>query len=403
MAYVPPSAVQFRVQMATYSDQWGAAIIDGGTVESKALLTACEAIYRQMRVGVPKGSAAALAHLHSRLAAEPLQLIIALKDGAKSMTVLGITVVRIYENTFNGTKLLIEAMHTDPEWRSRGVGRAMMNAVKALADRSNAKEVTCQVDSQAARAQRFFMRERLDLQCLAFRGSSAVGARVADAQPSASPAASPASNPNGTIGYPVAAPGGAAFVTGGGTPGFGAGSAPVFPQSLAFDVHVITDGRSRTIAHEGLLRAAERVHRQLRPNMTEYDNSEEYVQRMRRIVADGGQMAVAVARSTPTQVYAYSAPVVLGLVVFRFYTAFLGEKLRSWVDDLVTDSNQRSRGVGAALLESVRLQARQIGVDDVQLDSGVQRYRAHKFYFRENLVVDAFSYGGSNAHLPPLL
>jgi GNAT superfamily N-acetyltransferase len=79
-----------------------------------------------------------------------------------------------------------------------------------------------------------------------------------------------------------------------------------------------------------------------------------------------------------------------------------GGALRSWVDDLGTLSSQRSRGVGMALLECVRAQARAASVPDVLLDSGCHRFRAHAFYYRESLVVNAFSFCGPLKPLPEL-
>jgi hypothetical protein len=47
-------------------------------------------------------------------------------------SVLGVTVVRVYENTFNGTKVHLEGMCTDAPQRSRGIGREMMVRGRAL-------------------------------------------------------------------------------------------------------------------------------------------------------------------------------------------------------------------------------------------------------------------------------
>jgi len=54
-----------------------------------------------------------------------------------------------------------------------------------------------------------------------------------------------------------------------------------------------------------------------------------------------------------------------------------------YLDDLVTDGTRRSRGHGKRLLDWLCAQAREEGCDELHLDSGVQRYAAHRFYLRD--------------------
>jgi GNAT superfamily N-acetyltransferase len=58
-----------------------------------------------------------------------------------------------------------------------------------------------------------------------------------------------------------------------------------------------------------------------------------------------------------------------------------------YVDDLVTASDQRGRGVGAALLSELESRAREAGCGVLDLDSGADREDAHRFYFREGMVI----------------
>lgn len=58
-----------------------------------------------------------------------------------------------------------------------------------------------------------------------------------------------------------------------------------------------------------------------------------------------------------------------------------------YVDDLVTDSCHRSSGQGAALLEWLVEHAREQGCRELHLDSGVQRYDAHRFYLRHRMEI----------------
>lgn len=69
----------------------------------------------------------------------------------------------------------------------------------------------------------------------------------------------------------------------------------------------------------------------------------------------------------------------------------LGENLSRgkflYVDDLVTAEAARSRGHGKAMLAWLEDLARQAGCAALSLDSGVQRYAAHRFYLRERLDI----------------
>lgn len=58
-----------------------------------------------------------------------------------------------------------------------------------------------------------------------------------------------------------------------------------------------------------------------------------------------------------------------------------------YVDDLVTASASRSAGVGRALLRHLEERARDAGCTVLDLDSGVQRFDAHRFYLRERMNI----------------
>src|SRR5881628_1862523 len=82
---------------------------------------------------------------------------------------------------------------------------------------------------------------------------------------------------------------------------------------------------------------------------------------------------------------------VRGVAVYRINENTF-EGLHLYVDDLVTDEKLRSRGVGHALMEHLRELARAADCEACTLDSGTQRTRAHKFYFREEMVVSSFHF-----------
>ena len=78
----------------------------------------------------------------------------------------------------------------------------------------------------------------------------------------------------------------------------------------------------------------------------------------------------------------------LGVAGWRFVAdTFTGRKLS--VDDLVTDPSARSTGVGTALLTELDEVARRAGCSRLDLDSGVQRFDAHRFYLRERMDITA--------------
>jgi GNAT superfamily N-acetyltransferase len=58
-----------------------------------------------------------------------------------------------------------------------------------------------------------------------------------------------------------------------------------------------------------------------------------------------------------------------------------------YVDDLVTREQQRSKGAGAKMIAWLKAYAREHGCTQLHLDSGVQRFGAHRFYLREGFNI----------------
>jgi GNAT superfamily N-acetyltransferase len=63
-----------------------------------------------------------------------------------------------------------------------------------------------------------------------------------------------------------------------------------------------------------------------------------------------------------------------------------------YVDDLVTTAARRGEGTGAALLRELERRARDAGCRVLDLDSGADREDAHRFYFREQMVIRGFHF-----------
>ncbi|MGA7595033.1 MAG: GNAT family N-acetyltransferase [Gallionella sp.] len=122
------------------------------------------------------------------------------------------------------------------------------------------------------------------------------------------------------------------------------------------------------------LKKAEPVHRQLRPHLPG-----DYMEKMGRIL-ENARMALAV-----------ESDAVVGLAVYRWHEN-TSDGVKFYVDDLVTDERHRCKGVGHALIEHLEAVARNFGANCIMLDSGTQRTRAHRFYFREGFAIPAFNF-----------
>jgi GNAT superfamily N-acetyltransferase len=60
-----------------------------------------------------------------------------------------------------------------------------------------------------------------------------------------------------------------------------------------------------------------------------------------------------------------------------------------YVDDLVTAERHRSTGAGTRMLDWLKAHALALGRRQLQLDSGVQRFGAHRFYLREGFHISS--------------
>ncbi|MDR1934692.1 MAG: GNAT family N-acetyltransferase [Candidatus Accumulibacter sp.] len=142
------------------------------------------------------------------------------------------------------------------------------------------------------------------------------------------------------------------------------------------EIVAVTDDRGG-VAEARWLEKAERVHRQLRPQLPADSG---YAARLREIFAAGARMALAVEDGAVVSV-------ALWRVVENTH-----EGRRLYVDDLVSDAASRSRGAGRLLLAWLEARARSLGCGVLALDSGVQRQDAHRFYFREGMAISSFCF-----------
>lgn len=129
---------------------------------------------------------------------------------------------------------------------------------------------------------------------------------------------------------------------------------------------------------EAEIRLCYPVMAQLRPTYSE----EEFVVQFQRQMADHAfELAYA-------EVEGDGVTAVAGF--FRSETLAWGRFL--YVADLVTDTAHRSKGHGEALLDWLVAYAREHNCEQVHLDSGVQRFGAHRFYFRQNMHISSYHF-----------
>lgn len=96
------------------------------------------------------------------------------------------------------------------------------------------------------------------------------------------------------------------------------------------------------------------------------------------------QSTVLVAESASGELWGF-ASAYLDLNSVRF-------GLRCWVEDLAVDPAQRSAGIGKALLDAAKAWAKERGATHLELDTGLARADAQRFYEREQPVGKGYSY-----------
>jgi len=110
---------------------------------------------------------------------------------------------------------------------------------------------------------------------------------------------------------------------------------------------------------------------ELRPQLVRAD----FVAQVRRQERDGYRLAALPGAAGPVAVAGFRC------------TESLAWGRYLYVDDLATLASERSRGHGRRLIAWLRDHAREQGCAQLHLDSGVQRFAAHRFYLREGMAI----------------
>lgn len=110
---------------------------------------------------------------------------------------------------------------------------------------------------------------------------------------------------------------------------------------------------------------------QLRPNLQEKD----FVATIRKQFKEGYRLAFIRRKRK-----------VVAAAGFRIMSGLFWGR-HCYLDDLVTDERARSQGLGKELMDWLCEFARAEGCQRLELDSGVQRFAAHRFYLRQRMWI----------------
>ncbi|HNQ21895.1 MAG TPA: GNAT family N-acetyltransferase [Phycisphaerae bacterium] len=237
---------------------------------------------------------------------------------------------RVLELLVSGRQLYVDDLLTDAAWRGQGLGGRLFAWLLDRARETGCRELRLDCDVPRARAHRFYFRQGLHIASFHFRLRNL----------NQCPATPKACGVGGVGGLPS--------------------EARIGPVRSTEDV-------SRCYP----------VMAQLRPQLSHA----EFCAQVARQQADGGyELAMLELGGVPVAVagyrHLYAVP----------YHRFL------YVDDLVTAAEWRGRGWGATLFDHLVEYARQAGCLEVQLDSGLWRSDAHRFYFRQGMHIAAFHF-----------
>ena len=87
-----------------------------------------------------------------------------------------------------------------------------------------------------------------------------------------------------------------------------------------------------------------------------------------------------------TLVYLQNNQDIVALAGFRLLESLVHGKFL-YIDDLITDQGNRSKGFGDFLFSWLIAYAKQNDCQSLQLDSGVQRFEAHRFYIKQRMNI----------------
>jgi len=105
-----------------------------------------------------------------------------------------------------------------------------------------------------------------------------------------------------------------------------------------------------------------------------------------------GALAEAIAAPDSAVLVAEQDEAVIGLCTAYLELNSVRYGSRCWVEDLAVDPGHRSQGIGGALLDVAAEWARERGATHLELDTGLARTDAQRFYERREPDSVGYSY-----------
>jgi GNAT superfamily N-acetyltransferase len=242
--------------------------------------------------------------------------------------VLALAAYRYYLTTFDTVRFEIDDLIVDEKERNRGLGTRLFHYVIDQAKQCGATFILVHCDVANTDAHRFLFRHGLTIITFEFY--------VKDNQ--------------------------------------------LLPSNDQIHVFDITDLPEKE--NEELLIQAQDIFLQLRPHLP--TDQKAYVNQIWDICRTGSaRMIVAINNDEKKE--------ILGLAVYRA-TSNIKYSKHIYCDDLVTNEKKRSSGVGRCLINYMKNEGEKLGINQLTLDSGCQRGRAHKFYYREGFIINHFGF-----------
>ena len=118
-----------------------------------------------------------------------------------------------------------------------------------------------------------------------------------------------------------------------------------------------------------------RVMKVLRPHLVQ----EDYLEKVRRQQENDGYSLLAAIDDHGE---------ISALAGFRIAEFMAWGKIL-YIDDLITDPDQKRKGFAGALLDRLDAEAREAGCDGIHLDTGHQRHDAHRLYLNKGFTLSS--------------
>ena len=133
-----------------------------GEVVESHMLAMAEPVHRQLRPKLPENYPDNMRKLFSTGG----RMIVAVED---EDTVVGVSIYRIYETTFDGKRLFIDDLVIDEDRRSKGIGKAMMAHFDALGQREGCDMMSLESGTHRLQTHKFYFREGMVITSFSFR------------------------------------------------------------------------------------------------------------------------------------------------------------------------------------------------------------------------------------------